>query len=105
MGPAERAKELAQLLYKSKLCPSFQRGDCEKGDKCNFAHGSAELRKTVLCKNWEQHGSCKSGDQCAFAHGAEQLTGTSTQGSEQLTGTSTQNWRSSASGVTAGTST
>ncbi len=29
--------------------------------------------KTRLCLNWQQHGECSFGDRCNFAHGSEQL--------------------------------
>ncbi|KAM3714041.1 hypothetical protein ACJW31_01G301500 [Castanea mollissima] len=32
---------------KTKLCNSWERGQCHYGDKCHFAHGQAELRVAV----------------------------------------------------------
>lgn len=32
--------------FKTKLCENFSKGSCTFGDKCHFAHGEAELRKT-----------------------------------------------------------
>lgn len=34
--------------YKTKLCDNFSKGSCTFGDRCHFAHGVAELRKTAL---------------------------------------------------------
>ncbi|KAI4371262.1 hypothetical protein MLD38_019523 [Melastoma candidum] len=34
--------------YKTKLCDNFTKGSCTFGEKCHFAHGAAELRKTVI---------------------------------------------------------
>ena len=34
--------------YKTKLCDNFTKGSCTFGDRCHFAHGASELRKTVL---------------------------------------------------------
>lgn len=34
--------------YKTKLCENFTKGSCTFGERCHFAHGPAELRKTVM---------------------------------------------------------
>ncbi|OMO55159.1 Zinc finger, CCCH-type [Corchorus olitorius] len=34
--------------YKTKLCDNFTKGSCTFGERCHFAHGAAELRKTVM---------------------------------------------------------
>ncbi|KAL8456383.1 hypothetical protein ACS0TY_034554 [Phlomoides rotata] len=33
---------------KTKLCGNFAKGSCTFGDRCHFAHGASELRKTGL---------------------------------------------------------
>lgn len=33
---------------KTKLCNYFQSGYCRNGDRCNFAHGKKELKKSIL---------------------------------------------------------
>nr|XP_010928827.2 LOW QUALITY PROTEIN: zinc finger CCCH domain-containing protein 31 [Elaeis guineensis] len=32
--------------YKTKLCENFSKGSCTFGERCHFAHGANELRKT-----------------------------------------------------------
>ncbi|GLT38665.1 hypothetical protein SLA2020_128970 [Shorea laevis] len=34
--------------YKTKLCENFVKGNCTFGDRCHFAHGASELRRTGL---------------------------------------------------------
>ncbi|KAE8683584.1 Zinc finger CCCH domain-containing protein 36 [Hibiscus syriacus] len=34
--------------YKTKLCDNFAKGNCNFGERCHFAHGAAELRKSVM---------------------------------------------------------
>ncbi|TYI72634.1 hypothetical protein E1A91_D07G074500v1 [Gossypium mustelinum] len=34
--------------YKTKLCDNFAKGSCTFGERCHFAHGAAELRKSVV---------------------------------------------------------
>ena len=85
--------------YKTSLCKNYNSDHgCQYGDKCQFAHGSEELRvcpnirnvpgmikpiqkvqknilnyKIVKCKNFEREGKCKYGDHCSFAHGDQEL--------------------------------
>ncbi|CAL9026006.1 unnamed protein product [Prunus brigantina] len=34
--------------YKTKLCDNFTKGTCTFGERCHFAHGAAELRKSGM---------------------------------------------------------
>jgi butyrate response factor 1 len=66
-----------QNLYKTELCRSFvDTGFCRYGVKCQFAHGSHEIRpvmrhpkyKTETCKNFASTGHCPYGARCRFIH-------------------------------------
>ena len=85
--------------YKTILCKHYGTPQgCGYGDKCQFAHGFAELRTTgnqfmnpqmsafndkaqnnainykiAKCKNWEKDQTCRYGNKCSFAHGDEEL--------------------------------
>lgn len=63
--------------YKTELCRTFdENGTCRYGDKCQFAHGAAELRtvarhpkyKTDLCRTFHTTGFCPYGSRCHFIH-------------------------------------
>ncbi|XP_010452618.1 PREDICTED: zinc finger CCCH domain-containing protein 52-like isoform X1 [Camelina sativa] len=34
--------------YKTKICDRFSKGNCTYGDRCHFAHGEAELRRSGM---------------------------------------------------------
>lgn len=84
-GPASNGKrhhdiedELGhQDRYKTELCRSWhESGTCRYGSKCQFAHGSHELRpvmrhpkyKTEPCRSWVETRSCPYGRRCRFIH-------------------------------------
>lgn len=62
-------------LYKTRLCKWFPLGKCHMADKCNWAHGEADLRvvndltKTRMCPQGE---SCTNAA-CRFAHNPLEL--------------------------------
>ncbi|CAG9762404.1 unnamed protein product [Ceutorhynchus assimilis] len=67
--------------YKTELCRPFEEfGVCKYGDKCQFAHGIAELRnlarhpkyKTELCRTYHTVGFCPYGPRCHFVHNQEE---------------------------------
>ncbi|XP_069765398.1 mRNA decay activator protein ZFP36-like [Narcine bancroftii] len=64
--------------YKTELCRPYQESNrCRYGDKCQFAHGLAELRplhrhpkyKTEMCRTYQATGYCPYGSRCHFIHG------------------------------------
>lgn len=65
-------------LYKTELCSSFVKsgGFCPYGDKCQFAHGSHELKsidrpsnwRSKPCQNWLKTGTCTYNERCCFRH-------------------------------------
>lgn len=63
--------------YKTEMCRQFEEhGSCRYGDKCQFAHGVAELRtlvrhpkyKTEMCRTFHTTGFCPYGLRCHFIH-------------------------------------
>ncbi|KAF7269061.1 tis11 zinc finger protein isoform X2 [Rhynchophorus ferrugineus] len=68
--------------YKTELCRPFEEfGVCKYGDKCQFAHGVAELRslvrhpkyKTELCRTYHTVGFCPYGPRCHFVHNQDEV--------------------------------
>mmetsp|Transcript_47037 Transcript_47037/g.65305 ORF Transcript_47037/g.65305 Transcript_47037/m.65305 type:complete len:97 (+) Transcript_47037:114-404(+) len=65
-------------LYKTKLCPNLEQGQCIRGGTCKFAHTEEELRKrpdlskTKLCDEFLK-GQCTRGGNCLYAHTVEEL--------------------------------
>jgi len=66
-----------QNLYKTETCQSWmETGTCRYGNKCQYAHGKAELRpvirhpkyKTEVCKTFSTTGQCPYGKRCRFVH-------------------------------------
>ena len=92
--PALSARASAFLLnYKTELCKNWEKGSCEFGDRCAFAHGREELRqpslksdkyKTRKCKQFHKLGYCMYGVRCQFIHTIE------TRRSEQPTAPSSR---------------
>ena len=49
-----------------------QKGSCEYGQTCKFAHGGGKGGKDkskTPCRQWQQGGKCERGADCWFAHG------------------------------------
>ncbi|XP_029028007.1 mRNA decay activator protein ZFP36 [Betta splendens] len=75
--PAQLPPVLSGNRYKTELCRGFQEtGSCKYGNKCQFAHGEAELRgmfrhpkyKTEPCRTFYNFGYCPYGSRCHFIH-------------------------------------
>ena len=67
--------------YKTEMCRPFnETGHCKYGDKCQFAHGSQDLRglprhpkyKTELCRTFHTVGFCPYGPRCHFIHSEDE---------------------------------
>lgn len=68
--------------YKTEMCRPFQEhGVCKYGEKCQFAHGTGELRtvnrhpkyKTDMCRTYHSVGFCPYGPRCHFIHSLEEM--------------------------------
>lgn len=75
-------KKLVNLTrYKTELCRQFEeKGHCQYGEKCQFAHGIVEKRfverhpkyKTEMCRTFHQQGFCSYGLRCNFIHNEDE---------------------------------
>ncbi|XP_039598043.1 mRNA decay activator protein ZFP36L1a [Polypterus senegalus] len=83
-GNGSAGGQVNSSRYKTELCRPFEEnGACKYGDKCQFAHGSHELRslnrhpkyKTELCRTFHTIGFCPYGPRCHFIHNAEERRG------------------------------
>lgn len=70
-------------FYKTRLCRAFQAGKCQFSNRCNYAHGVADLRplvdltKTKLCPRLQMPGGCLQ-PRCRYAHHLSELKATDT---------------------------
>ena len=83
-GEKARRRDPRKHHYSGTPCPEFRKGNCKKGDSCEFAHGVFECwlhparYRTQLCKDGTN--CCRR--VCFFAHTPEQLR-VLTQGSDE----------------------
>lgn len=74
-GEKARRRDPRKYHYSGTACPDFRKGNCKKGDACEFAHGVFECwlhparYRTQPCKDGP---NCRR-RVCFFAHTAEQL--------------------------------
>ncbi|KAH0706892.1 hypothetical protein KY289_011968 [Solanum tuberosum] len=74
-GEKARRRDPRKFHYSGTACPEFRKGNCNRGDGCEYAHGVFECwlhpgrYRTQPCKDG---GNCKR-RVCFFAHSPEQL--------------------------------
>ncbi|KAG0491846.1 hypothetical protein HPP92_004899 [Vanilla planifolia] len=74
-GEKARRRDPRKYHYSGTACPDFRKGNCKKGDSCDFAHGVFECwlhparYRTQPCKD----GTACRRRVCFFAHTSEQL--------------------------------
>ncbi|XP_015059622.1 zinc finger CCCH domain-containing protein 20 [Solanum pennellii] len=74
-GEKARRRDPRKFHYSGTACPEFRKGNCNRGDSCEYAHGVFECwlhpgrYRTQPCKDG---GNCKR-RVCFFAHSPEQL--------------------------------
>jgi hypothetical protein len=75
---AERRAAQHNAKYKTELCKNWvERGSCPYGAKCQFAHGTDEMRlrdlkptyKSRPCQAFLSTGHCPYGTRCKYFHG------------------------------------
>lgn len=71
------ASNASSGLFKTELCRSYmETRQCRYGPRCQYAHGTAELRKvqrhpkykSELCRSFHSTGTCPYGVRCRFIH-------------------------------------
>lgn len=86
-GEKARRRDPRKFHYSGTACPEFRKGNCKKGDTCEFAHGVFECwlhparYRTQPCKDGT---SCRR-RVCFFAHTPEQLRLVPTQSPRSVT--------------------
>ena len=78
----QQQQQTASSRYKTELCRPFEEhGHCKYGDKCQFAHGSNDMRslnrhpkyKTEPCRTFHNTGICPYGPRCHFIHSSGKM--------------------------------
>ena len=80
-SPSAASQQLNSSRYKTEMCRPFEEsGYCKYAEKCQFAHGIAELRslyrhpkyKTELCRTFHTTSFCPYGARCNFIHSEDE---------------------------------
>lgn len=78
----QQQQQTPSSRYKTEMCRPYQEhGECKYGEKCQFAHGTDELRtvnrhpkyKTDMCRTYHSVGFCPYGPRCHFIHALDEL--------------------------------
>ena len=59
--------------YKNQESSYFKKSHCDRGLWHTMEPSKNPNYKSKLCLNWTHLGECKFGDRCAFAHGESEL--------------------------------
>ena len=61
------------MLRKTQESSYFTTSHCDRSCWHKMEPSKNPNYKSRLCMNWVNHGKCKFGDRCAFAHGESEL--------------------------------
>ena len=69
--PHDRApvRETVTINRNRPLCLYFQRGLCDFGDECDFAHVESAEARVPICRYFLK-GNCRFGEECIYIHSA-----------------------------------
>ena len=56
------------MMTKKSLCSFWLKGKCQRGTKCRYAHGEAEIGTMAPTCHEFENGACRRGDACKFSH-------------------------------------
>ena len=80
--PCTKPATGARPWTKWKLCKFWQRGACDKGENCCYAHGEEEInqlcrftewQKTQMCDFYKKKKPCPNREFCQLAHGYREI--------------------------------
>lgn len=70
-----RGAPQGSLLHRTKMCSFFERGACERGERCTYAHAAVELKPApdLHCTKLCPKGMDCLDSECRFAHRQAEL--------------------------------